>query len=98
MIVALLSLLDIIAGITVLFSVKFLAGYMAYVIFFKGLISMASKLKEGKYFEWMGIIDVIAGLVLALMSFNIESLIFVIVGWLILLKGLYCFIRTIFNI
>jgi uncharacterized membrane protein HdeD (DUF308 family) len=98
MIVALLSLLDIIAGITVLFSVKFLAGYMAYVIFFKGLVSTASKLKEGKYFEWMGIIDVIAGLVLALMSFNIESLIFVIVGWLILLKGLYCFIRTIFNI
>ena len=98
MIVAILGLLDIIAGITILYSVKFLTGYMAYIIFFKGLITVISNISEGNYLEWMGLVDVITGIILALLSFGVQVGFFTTIGWIILLKGSYSLIRDVFNI
>jgi len=98
MIVAILGLFDIIAGITVLYSLKFLTGYLAYIVFFKGLISTVSSVATGHYFEWMGIVDLIAGTFLGLQSIGIHSGIFTTIGWLILLKGVYSLFRDVFKV
>jgi energy-converting hydrogenase Eha subunit G len=98
MLVAILALFDIISGITIFYSVKLLFGYLAYIIFFKGLISVISSIRRGDYLEWMGPIDLITGIALALMSFGFQSYFFTVMAWLIFLKGFYSFIRDAFNI
>jgi uncharacterized membrane protein HdeD (DUF308 family) len=98
MLVAILGLLDIIAGITIFYSVNFLALYLTYVILFKGLVSIVSVMKNRKYLDWMGLIDLVAGIALALISMNVQSVVFALAGWMILLKGFYSFIKDAFKV
>jgi len=84
MILAILGLIDIIAGFTLLFP-NFLAFYLGIVVLLKSLSSIIGGLAS-KAFLLLGVIDLITGLML-IFSFSLPWF------WIIpVLKGLYSFV------
>ncbi|MEM5879491.1 MAG: hypothetical protein QXU74_03300 [Candidatus Aenigmatarchaeota archaeon] len=70
--------------------------YFAYMLLIKGILSIFTSFPLG-YFDWMGIFDVIAGLILLLISFGVNFQIFYIFAILYIFKVIYCLSRTILN-
>jgi uncharacterized membrane protein HdeD (DUF308 family) len=85
MLLAIIGLIDIIAGITLLFP-NFLGFYLGVILLLKSLTSILGGLASKSLFILLGIIDLIAGLMLVL-NFSLPWV------WAILvLKGLYSFV------
>lgn len=91
--VAILAVVDVLAGVFILFNSPMFANYLAFIFLLKGLFSLASSFSMHYFFDWMGFADVLAGICFAFISFGWFFGFFTTIGWLILLKGIYSFIR-----
>ena len=103
MLIIILSILDIFSGLILLTYSSLLLfhnfiGYMAAYSLFKGLLSFLSSIGMGYYFDWMGIIDVIAGVILLLLMWGFSFGFIQTVGAIAMLKGAYCFLRGFFKV
>ncbi|MBS3055479.1 MAG: hypothetical protein J4452_03245 [Candidatus Aenigmarchaeota archaeon] len=99
MIILFFALMDILGGLAVLdknFAV--LVAYLAYAHMIKGGFSLFGSLFSGYFFDWMGAIDLIGGIVLLLISFKISFVFFPTIGWIFIGKGIYTFIRWLFHV
>ena len=95
-----LSVIDLLGAVLILNGPKtFLIGsfiiYFAYMLLIKGLLSVTSSISSNYYFDWLGVTDVIAGIVLILLSYNVSFDFFQIIGYWVLFKACYCLMRTI---
>jgi hypothetical protein len=70
--------------------------YFAYMILIKGVISALVSFPAG-FFDWMGILDIIAGIVLILISYGVNFQVFYIFAIIYSFKAIYCLFRTILN-
>jgi hypothetical protein len=70
--------------------------YFAYMILVKGILSIFTSFPLG-FFDWMGILDVLAGIIILLISFGIDFQIFHIFAILYIFKVAYVLIRTTLN-
>jgi uncharacterized membrane protein HdeD (DUF308 family) len=85
MLLAIIGLIDIIAGLSLLFP-NFLGFYLGVILLLKSLTSILGGIASKSLFFLLGIIDLVAGLMLVL-NFNLPWV------WLILIvKGLYSFV------
>jgi len=85
MILLLLSIIDVLVGVTLMFP-NFLGFYLGIIVLLKGLSSMLGIPTGDIAIVIMGIIDLIAGVIL-LLNFSIPWF------WLLpMLKGVYCLI------
>ena len=98
MIILILSVLDILSGLAILFKVNFFIRYLAFAMLAKGGISLFSSVAMKYFFDWMGAIDFIIGIILLLNSMNIYSDFFTIFSWIIIFKGVYSLIRYLLKI
>jgi hypothetical protein len=71
--------------------------YFAYMILIKGIISVFTSFPLG-FFDWMGILDTLAGIVLILISYGVDFHIFYIFAVIYSFKAAYCLFRTSLNI
>ncbi|MEM5869561.1 MAG: hypothetical protein QXR09_00060 [Candidatus Aenigmatarchaeota archaeon] len=70
--------------------------YFAYMLLVKGILSIFTSFPIG-IFDWMGILDLLAGIVLVLISFGVNFQIFHLFAILYIFKAVYVLTRTIFN-
>ena len=88
MLLMILSLLDIFAGLLILFRVEGLVFLIGITVLLKGLSTVAGSFMSKHFLEWMGYIDLITGVILI---FNLG------LGWfwvLPLLKGIYTLVLS----
>ena len=97
MIVLILSIIDLLAGGLLLFNLNFLLNYIAIILFFKGFFSIISSLGFGYWWDWMGWVDIITSIALALFSFGLPAAIFTYVAYIVIFKGTYTMLRGFFN-
>jgi len=71
--------------------------YITYIALIKGILSIFTSFPFG-FFDWMGVLDVIAGVVLLLISFGVNFQIFHIFAIIYAFKVAYCLFRTILSI
>jgi hypothetical protein len=71
---------------------------MAAYSLFKGIFSLLSSIGIGYYFDWMGIIDMITGIMLLLLMWGFYFNFIQTIGIVASLKGLYCLLRGLFKI
>lgn len=90
-----LSIIDVVAGGFLLLSAPHLANYFAFIFLIKGLFSLLSSFSMRYFFDWMGAVDVIVGIVFGLMSFGLFFGFYSTIGWIVLLKGIYSIIRFV---
>jgi uncharacterized membrane protein HdeD (DUF308 family) len=94
----LLSAIDLFAGISITASGFFMTfgfvRYLGYICIIKGIASLIGSLASRYYFDWMGIIDVIAGIVILLMKSGVSYSFFHIFGIVVIVKGIYSFARS----
>jgi uncharacterized membrane protein HdeD (DUF308 family) len=82
MILTILGFLDILVGVSLLFP-NFLAFYIGVIILVKGISSIVGSFAVKYFFDVMGFIDVIAGMILVF-NFSIPWF------WILpMLKGIY---------
>jgi len=89
MILLILGLVDIFAGVTILFPETFssLALILGVTVLLKGIFSFGSAVLNSYWLDWMGILDIITGIFL-LTGFSIQYF------WILpLIKGLYTILR-----
>jgi len=91
--VLILSIIDVVAGGFLLLSAPVFANYFAFIFLIKGLFSLLSSFSMCYFFDWMGFVDVIVGIVFGLMSFGLFFGFYTTIGWIVLLKGIYSMIR-----
>ncbi|MCK4496984.1 MAG: hypothetical protein KAU24_02245 [Candidatus Aenigmarchaeota archaeon] len=95
MFLAILGVLDIIGGILL-----GLSGFIPYIgsglvstfgiiLIIKGIISYISGAAKGFFLDFMGILDIIAGIMLVLATYGFVIFFFPYIGILLLLKGIY---------
>jgi len=98
----LFSIVDIIGALFILFPNKFFlglnSGQIGIFLVGKGIWSILSSIAFHYFFDWMGWTDVVGGVALLLIHFKIPFKLSSFVGILLLLKGLYCLIRTLLRI
>ncbi len=72
MILFLLGLVDIIAGIIMVYPEIFssVLFYFGFIVLLKGIFSFASSAMKNYWLDWMGIVDIITGMII-LFSFSI---------------------------
>jgi phosphoglycerol transferase MdoB-like AlkP superfamily enzyme len=95
---AFLSLLDILAGGLIFLKGFYFSSfplYLGYIILGKGLWSVFSSIMARYYYDWMGIVDILAGVSLILIFYKISILPFQIIAIIVILKGLYCFFTSL---
>ncbi len=85
-----LSLLDILAGVFLAVSLKGLvASLIGLIVLVKGLFSLAGSMSEKYFFDWMGWIDMITGVMLI---FSLSVPMF----WIIpIVKGVYSLVFSL---
>jgi len=100
MIFIILSVLDVIAGAAIYSSavagllIKAISA-LALIILGKGLWTMFTTIASGYPFHaWAGILDIIAGIALVLMTYNVVSASHVL-GGVVMTKGTWYLIRSI---
>jgi len=64
MLLTILSLLDILAGLLLLFRISFLASVVGIIVLLKGISSVLGSIISRNFFDWMGLIDLVVGLTL----------------------------------
>ena len=84
-----LSLIDVLAGLTLYYGLTYISFYLASLMIIKGIYSLLTSISAGYYFDWMGLIDFITGILLYFNLFNVFGLITI-------LKGLYSLILSLF--
>ncbi len=85
MLLAILGFLDILVGISLMFP-NFLAFYLGVIALIKGISSVIGSFATGFYFDFMGFIDLIAGIML-IFGFSIPWF------WILpMIKGTYSLI------
>ncbi len=95
MFLAILGVLDIIGGVLL-----GLSGFIPYVgsgfvsafgfiLIIKGIISYISGAAKGFFLDFMGILDIIAGIMLILATWGFVVFFFPYIGILLALKGIY---------
>jgi len=83
MFVTVLSLIDILAGISLAVP-NFLSFYLGIIMLLKGISSIVGSFASGFFFEIMGFIDLITGILL-IFNFNLPWF------WILpVLKGIFC--------
>lgn len=98
MILAVLGVLDLICG--ALLGLSGLIGYvgsgfvstLAIIMIIKGIISYVSGAASGFFLDFMGVLDMIAGVMLMLATWGFVLFFFPYFGLLLLLKGVYSII------
>jgi hypothetical protein len=103
MFLIILSVLDVFSGLILLTYGSFtilhgFVGYMAAYSFFKGVLSFLSSIGMGYYFDWMGIIDAITGVMLLFLMWEFSFGFISTVGIIATLKGVYSLLRGVFKI
>lgn len=93
MIGIILSALDILTGSSMLYNISFLFGYLIYLNLAKGIWSVITSFAAGYYFDWMGIMDVIAGGIILLWMKGIILSFFPTIGVIMIAKGIYSITR-----
>jgi len=94
-IVLILSIIDIVAGGFLLLNAPIFANYFALIFLIKGAFSVLSSFSMRYFFDWMGFVDIIVGIVFGLMSFGLFFGFYASIGWIVLLKGIYSMIRFV---
>ncbi|MEM5772307.1 MAG: hypothetical protein QXF15_00470 [Candidatus Aenigmatarchaeota archaeon] len=100
MIVKILSLIDILVGVCI-FNPEIFKNAIIYIgifIFLKGVYSIICSISSNYFFDWMGIIDLISGIIIFTILIGYSSIIQGIITffWMFpILKGIYSFITTI---
>jgi hypothetical protein len=87
-----LGLVDVLAGISIVYP-NLLGSFLFYMAFYslaKGIISIIISLGAGYYADWMGVVDIATGTVLALTVFGISFNFFFYIGIFAIIKGIYC--------
>lgn len=97
MIVLILSIIDLAAGTLLLLNLHFFLNYITAIMALKGLFSIFSSFGAGFWFDWMGFVDILTAIALLLFSFGVPAGFFTTIAWIIIFKGIYCLIRTIFR-
>jgi len=97
MIVCILSIIDLLAGSLLLFNLHFFLNYITAIVALKGLFSIFSSLGAGYWFDWMGFVDILTAIALLLFSFGVPATFFTTIAWIIIFKGIYCLIRSVFK-
>lgn len=95
--VAILGILDIICGAALAASTFANLASNGWIFFFglvaiaKGVYSVLAAAAAGFYFDVLGWLDLLVGVLLLLVNWNITFGFFLYVGILLILKGLYSF-------
>jgi hypothetical protein len=97
MIALILSVIDMFSGSLLLLNLKFFLNYIAGIMLLKGAFSILSSLGIGYWFDWMGAVDVISGVAILLFAFGLPASIFTNLAWIVIFKGIYSFMRTVFR-
>lgn len=97
MIALILSVIDLLSGSLLLLNLKIVLNYVAGIMLLKGAFSLLSSLGAGYWFDWMGAIDVISGIALLLFAFGVPAAIFGTLAWIVIFKGLYSLLRSVFR-
>jgi hypothetical protein len=98
MFLAILGVLDIIGGILLGLSgfIPYIgSGFVSFfgiILIMKGIISWISGAAKGFFLDFMGILDIIAGIMLILATYGFVIFFFPYIGILLLLKGIYSFV------
>src|SRR3989304_5874313 len=87
--VAILSIVDILAAAFILFNSPAFANYLAFIFLLKGLFSLLSSFSMRYFFDWMGFVDVAVGIIFIFMYFGWFFGFFTALGWIVLPKGVY---------
>jgi len=99
MIILFFALIDILGGLAILDkSFAILVIYLAYAHIVKGGFSLLGSILSGYFFDWMGAVDLIGGIVLLLINWHISLGFFPTVGWILIGKGIYTFFRWLFHV
>lgn len=103
LLVAFLSMIDIFGGLLVInqHMFQFSKGLIIYFTFYfilKGFWSLGTSIGSGYLFDWLGVIDLVIGIVLLLMNNNIQLSFFYLIGWAEIFKGGYCFLRSLVKV
>ena len=99
MIILLFALMDVLGGLAILDkSFSILIVYLAYAHMIKGGFSLFGSLFSGYLFDWMGALDLAGGIVLLLISFHVNFAFFSTIGWILIGKGIYTFVRWLFRV
>ena len=83
------GLIDILVGVSILYPgiLSSISFYMAVIVLLKGIFSFGSAALKNYWLDWMGAVDIIAGIVL-LTGFSISYF------WVLpIFKGLYTILR-----
>jgi hypothetical protein len=78
-------------------SLQNLFGFFTYMMLAKGFISVAGSLSANYLFDWMGYLDIIIGIILLMTTMKIYFGFFSTIGFFLLAKGTYSFIRSLFR-
>ena len=98
MFLAILGVLDILGGVLLA-----IAGFIPYtgsgfiltlgvVFIIKGIISYLAAAAKGFFFDLMGVLDLIAGIMLVLATHDFILFFFPYIGILLIIKGVYSFV------
>jgi phosphoglycerol transferase MdoB-like AlkP superfamily enzyme len=99
MIILIFALMDLLGGLAILNSAFYvLVLYLAYAHLVKGGFSLFGSILSGHFFDWMGAVDVIAGVVLLLINSHIALGFFPAVGWILIGKAIYTAIRALVGV
>jgi len=88
---AILNVLDILGGISLIANISFLLYPLGIFHFLKGAWTIYTSIQQGFFFEVLGGIDFIGGLCLILVNWHISSTYFLVIGILMVAKGVFCF-------
>jgi len=95
MIVIVLSLLDIIAALWYFLDIPYLAATIGIIILLKGLITFIPAITSGYYYDWMGLTDILSGIILILHSYSLDFSFGFYVISILAFKGLYSIFRRV---
>ncbi len=91
-----LSVLDMLAGFIIL--IRPSAGFALFgfglIILIKGAYSFLTAVAANYWFDWMGLIDIIAGICLMLIYVGFKPAAFLTIGGIVIAKGAYSLVRS----
>lgn len=96
---AILGIIDLVAGVLLMFSNNFagvsLILLMGIIILIKALYSLGTAFAAGFYFDLLGILDLIAAVFLLLAFYGIFFHFFIYIGIMMVVKGFYSIIMML---
>ncbi|GEM_PF-2154057 len=98
MIVLILGALDIIAALWYFLDISFLSFTLGIIILLKGISSFLSAIYSRYYFDWMGITDILSGIILLFHSYSIHFSFGNYIIGLLAFKGAYSIFRWLIQV